>query len=193
MDQKNIWHSRTFWVNILAVIGMLVQTQTGFIIDPAAQAAILSVINIVLRLITKSPIEWGSNDSNSSSGSSGLNSLGMCLLAVMLLASCASLTPNTYKYAETTKVTAEGIAKIAIDMHKAGTLDDKGYLKVKDTYERARKASDATIFALQTALEVGQDPRSAENYNLALDESMRLLTKLIELAVDLKLIQGGGQ
>ncbi|MBI5410157.1 MAG: hypothetical protein HZA14_12405 [Nitrospirae bacterium] len=184
MDQKTIWQSKTFWVNILAVIGILVQTQTGFIIDPTSQAAILSVINIILRLITKSPVVWG-NDNDSS----GSNSLGACLLAVMLLTSCASLTPNTYKYAETTKVTAEGIAKIAIDMHKAGTLDDKNYLRVKSTYESARKASDAAIYAMQTALEVGEDPRSSENYNLALDESMRLLSKLIELAIDLKLIQ----
>ncbi|RJQ22016.1 MAG: hypothetical protein C4560_03045 [Nitrospiraceae bacterium] len=192
MDSKNILQSKTFWVNIIAVLAMLAQTQTGFIIEPEAQAAILSVINIILRFVTKSPVVWGS-DSNSSSGSSGLNSLGACLLAVMLLVSCTSLNSNVYKYTEATKVTAEGIARIAINMHKAGTLDDKNYLKVKDTYERARKASDAAIFAMQAALEVGQDPRSSENYNLALDESVKLFTKLIDLAVDLKLIQGGGQ
>jgi len=190
MDQKNILQSRTFWVNILAVVAMLVQTQTGFIVDPEAQGAILAVINVILRFVTKSVVVWGSHDSG---GSSGLSSLCACLLAVMLLTSCSALHPNTYKYVETTKVTAEGIAKIAINMHKAETLDDKNYLRVKDTYERARKASDAAIFAMQMSLEVGEDPRSSENYNLALDESMRLLTKLIELAVDLKLIQGGGQ
>ncbi|MBI5056986.1 MAG: hypothetical protein HZB61_10270 [Nitrospirae bacterium] len=188
---KQWYESKTLWVNALSIIAMIVQSQTVYFLDLKLQALILSIVNIILRFITTEPITG--NDSNSSGSSSGLNSLGMCLLVVMLLTSCASLSPNTYKYVETTKVTAEGIAKIAIDMHKAGTLDDKSYLRVKSTYESARKASDAAIYVMQMSLEVGEDPRSSENYNLALDESMRLLSKLIELGVDLKLIQGGGQ
>lgn len=51
-EPKPFWHSKTFWVNVLAAIGLLVQTQTGFVFDLEAQGAILIVINIILRSIT---------------------------------------------------------------------------------------------------------------------------------------------
>ncbi|MDD3013445.1 MAG: hypothetical protein PHC34_07050 [Candidatus Gastranaerophilales bacterium] len=37
-DSKKFWQLKTFWVNILSAIGIVVQTKTGFIVDPAAQA-----------------------------------------------------------------------------------------------------------------------------------------------------------
>jgi len=55
---KSFWKSKTFWVNILSAFGIAVQTQTGFIIDPATQALGLTIINTILRTITKSPISW---------------------------------------------------------------------------------------------------------------------------------------
>ena len=55
---KSFWKSKTFWVNILSAFGIAVQTQTGFIIDPATQALGLTIINTVLRAITKSPVSW---------------------------------------------------------------------------------------------------------------------------------------
>lgn len=56
-DTKKFWQSKTFWVNILATIGIVVQTQTGFVIDPSIQAIGLSVVNTGLRLITKQGLE----------------------------------------------------------------------------------------------------------------------------------------
>ncbi len=58
MNTKKLWASKTFWVNILAIIVVAVQTQTGFVIDIEAQAAILAVINLALRAITKTEITW---------------------------------------------------------------------------------------------------------------------------------------
>ena len=55
---KKIWASKTLWVNILAIIALIVQTYTGFVIDIEAQASILAFINVALRLITKQPISW---------------------------------------------------------------------------------------------------------------------------------------
>lgn len=54
---KKFWQSKTFWVNILATVGIVVQSQTGFIVDPSVQAVALSVVNTGLRLITKQGLE----------------------------------------------------------------------------------------------------------------------------------------
>ena len=54
---KKFYQSKTFWVNILSAVGLVVQTQTGFIVDPTAQAIGLTVVNTGLRLITKQGLE----------------------------------------------------------------------------------------------------------------------------------------
>lgn len=53
---KNILKSKTFWVNLLSIAGLIVQSQTGYIIDPATQAMGLGLINGILRSVTKEPI-----------------------------------------------------------------------------------------------------------------------------------------
>lgn len=58
IEKKSFWASKTFWVNILSALGITVQTKTGFLIDPATQALGLTVVNTVLRSVTKSPINW---------------------------------------------------------------------------------------------------------------------------------------
>ncbi len=54
---KKFYQSKTFWVNILSAVGLVVQTQTGFIIDLSIQAIGLTVVNTGLRLITKEGLE----------------------------------------------------------------------------------------------------------------------------------------
>jgi len=55
---KKFWLSKTFWVNILALTALVVQSQTSFLLTPETQISILAVVNVLLRLITKSEIEW---------------------------------------------------------------------------------------------------------------------------------------
>lgn len=51
--QTKIWYySKTIWVNAIFLIALVVQSQAGFIIDPVEQAAVLTVINLILRSIT---------------------------------------------------------------------------------------------------------------------------------------------
>jgi len=57
-EVKKVWESKTFWVNLISILALLAQTQVGFIIPPEAQAALLAVINVGLRAITKQPIAW---------------------------------------------------------------------------------------------------------------------------------------
>ena len=58
MESKKFWLSKTFWINILAIAALIIQTQTGFVFSPEAQVSVLALLNIVLRAVTKSPIEW---------------------------------------------------------------------------------------------------------------------------------------
>ncbi len=53
---KKFWKSKTFWINILSIFGLIVQSQTGYVIPPEIQAALLGIANTGLRLVTKEPL-----------------------------------------------------------------------------------------------------------------------------------------
>ncbi len=55
---KKFWQSKTFYVNILAVIAIFLQGQFGFVLDAGTQVSILAAINVVLRLVTHKEIVW---------------------------------------------------------------------------------------------------------------------------------------
>jgi len=57
-DFKFILTSKTIWVNLMAIIAFVVQSKTGFVIDETIQVYILSGINLVLRLVTKTSVTW---------------------------------------------------------------------------------------------------------------------------------------
>ena len=60
METKKIYESRTFWVNLVAIIGIVLNSLYGIELDAELQAtlatSVLAVINIALRLITSKPI-----------------------------------------------------------------------------------------------------------------------------------------
>lgn len=56
---KSIFISKTFWVNLIALLAMGVQALNGkWVLTPEIQASILSAVNIALRFITKTPVTW---------------------------------------------------------------------------------------------------------------------------------------
>jgi len=58
-DPKIWWQSKTMWVNLLSVVGIVVQGVTGEhveILTAEGQTALLAVINIVLRSVTSAPV-----------------------------------------------------------------------------------------------------------------------------------------
>ena len=57
---KQRYESKTLWVNAIALVAIILQSFTGFIIDPESQAAILIVINLVLRAVTGDEVTFGS-------------------------------------------------------------------------------------------------------------------------------------
>lgn len=53
---KRWYASKTIWVNVLAALCLAIQAKWGFVIDAEAQGAILIVINVILRGVTKDAI-----------------------------------------------------------------------------------------------------------------------------------------
>ncbi len=57
MPAKSLFVSKTFWVNLFAAIALAVQQfLTGFPVEAEWQVAILSLCNVVLRLVTSQPV-----------------------------------------------------------------------------------------------------------------------------------------
>ena len=57
-QDKKFWLSRTFWVNVISVAGLIASNYTKFAMTPEMQVVILGVINAFLRVITNSAIIW---------------------------------------------------------------------------------------------------------------------------------------
>jgi hypothetical protein len=66
MEGKPFWTSKMLWVNILAVIGLVLVGRTGLDITTEQWAEIsgvvLAVVNIVLRFVTGEPLVWSKSD-----------------------------------------------------------------------------------------------------------------------------------
>ena len=59
MDTKKWWASKSIWANVIMMVATVVNGQFDFVnIGMDAQAAILVVVNLVLRAVTKSEIVW---------------------------------------------------------------------------------------------------------------------------------------
>ena len=57
-ENKPWYYSKTIWTNLLVMVAFILNGQFGFELAAAEQVAILTVINIVLRTITKNEISW---------------------------------------------------------------------------------------------------------------------------------------
>ncbi|MGK0468273.1 hypothetical protein [Clostridium sp.] len=59
MTNKKWYLSKIIWVNAIALVAVMAQTITGKeIVTPELQVMALSVVNLVLRSITKENIVW---------------------------------------------------------------------------------------------------------------------------------------
>jgi hypothetical protein len=54
---KEWWKSKTLWVNAIALAAMIIQANYGFIIAPEEQIAIITIVNLILRAVTKTGLE----------------------------------------------------------------------------------------------------------------------------------------
>jgi fumarate reductase subunit C len=53
METKKWYLSKTIWINVIALAGLIVQTQTGFLLTPEVQAMALTLVNLAVRAVTK--------------------------------------------------------------------------------------------------------------------------------------------
>jgi len=58
MDTKSILFSKTIWTNIVAVGASFAASKLGVEIDAETQIAILGVLNLILRVVTKQPVAF---------------------------------------------------------------------------------------------------------------------------------------
>jgi uncharacterized membrane protein len=56
MEKKKWYASKTLWVNFIALVALLLQSQIGFELTSEETAAILTIINLILRAITGQPL-----------------------------------------------------------------------------------------------------------------------------------------
>jgi len=54
---KVFYKSKTLWVNIIAIIAMVIQAKYGFIVSLEEQVAALAIVNLVLRAVTHGGLE----------------------------------------------------------------------------------------------------------------------------------------
>lgn len=54
-----MWYkSETIWTNIVIIIALVCHSFLGFTLSAEEQAAILTIVNVTLRLVTKEPIAF---------------------------------------------------------------------------------------------------------------------------------------
>jgi len=55
---KKWYKSKTFWVNLIAIGSIIARSEFGLILTIEGEIALLAIINLILRKITKEEIEW---------------------------------------------------------------------------------------------------------------------------------------
>ncbi len=56
VDKKSFWKSKVLWINVLMILGM-VFTDASQVLGAEGSITLLSVVNIVLRVVTKAPLK----------------------------------------------------------------------------------------------------------------------------------------
>jgi len=177
-EAKPIWQSKTLWANVIAIGALLLQTYTGFVIDPEKQVGLLGMINVVLRLITKKPVNWGSSEQ----GVITLRLLPLLLLGALCLAllpACASNPRITAgKSLLAAKATIVSAAQATDGLCKTRVLDEAKCRKAKETYELAKPLYDSTVDAY-LLMSDGGDP---QRFNILMQSLQETLTQLTAIA-----------
>jgi len=54
---KKFWKSKTFWMNIIALVALALQIEYGFVASIELQAVALGIVNLMLRKYTNEGLE----------------------------------------------------------------------------------------------------------------------------------------
>lgn len=139
MKGKATWKSKTFWVNIIAVVALVAQNRWGYVIDGEGQAALLLVVNMVLRACTSEPLSWPKG--NAKSGFTRLRLLVVvALLSLSVLALGCSQQAIPRQPGETIATAAialDALMKSTEVASRAGLIDDEQFLSLFDKLTKA--------------------------------------------------------
>ena len=56
---KPFYLSKTLWVNLVAIVAIVIQSYTSYALPPEIQVTVFALINLVLRATTGQTIEFG--------------------------------------------------------------------------------------------------------------------------------------
>lgn len=147
MNNTKAWYlSKTLWVNTIAVLALLLQSHIGFVISPESQAGLLAVVNLILRVITGSAINWATPaaDDIPPGPPATAGFIRLPLLPVIMLAMLCALASLSGCATTTSTGTATGSAVDTINKNDSPQiLAGKSLLAVKSTIVSAAQAIDA--------------------------------------------------
>lgn len=171
MNSKAIWKSKTLWVNIIAIIALIAQTYTGFIIGADKQVVILGIINTLLRFVTKTPLDWGNDQQSGEQGFVAIRLLPLLVMAAMLLMFCSCATTDTPQSIATKsllamKDTIVATAVVGDRLCKAGRIAPDTCQDLAGYYILAGPAYDLAADSLAAAVKY-DNADSWEKYNQA--------------------------
>jgi hypothetical protein len=200
METKAWYLSRTLWFNLIAGIALIVQSQFGFLIDVDAQAGLLTVINLALRVITSQPLEWKTESpAGNTAGRSRLSLLVfLAFAALWLITACATTAPVTAPGATTPAVTSKDnpmqlagksllavkstivTAASAVDaLCKAGKIAPDKCTQAKAAYDQAKPAYDSAVDAYLLMSQGYGDPAA---FGVALARVQTIANNMLQLA-----------
>lgn len=176
-ESKPWWESKTLWINAIAVVAMMIQSHTGFVIDPEAQIAILGVINLILRAITRTTLDWRTDT----------DKIAPLLLLAVLLAGCATdqaakQSPQAIA-AKSLLSARQGViaaATTADDLCRQGVMGQKQCDTARLIYDQAQTAYATASDALLVYV-VANDETSRQKFEATQPRLMALFTDLDSL------------
>lgn len=195
---KRWYLSKTLWVNLIAIIAIVLQgINSTWIIGPEIQGGILAIINVILRAVTGEPIAWsGSAPSdtagpNNEAGRAEWPTVVLVLvlsLSLLMFSGCAGLRNNqdmatAGKALLTVKGSIVASAITTDRLCQAKTLSIDTCQQARDAYGTAKTAYDAAVDSYLLVQSGGGDPAAFA----------ATLQRLESLAVNLAALAGGAQ
>lgn len=198
---KTWYLSKTLWLNIIAAVGLLLQTRYGFVMDPEAQTGLLALFNIILRVITKAPLDWSTPAASGDNSDAGfirpsllfLIALIAAFACVVTLTGCATTSPTAPPSAKDSPQVLAGKSLLAVkssilvaatatdNLCKAATMPVDQCLSAKIAYENTKPAYDMALDAYLFMSAGGGDPADFES----------AILRVKSLAANLLLTVGG--
>lgn len=192
---KSWYLSKTIWFNAIAAIAILLQTRYGFVIDLEAQSGILAVVNLILRVITKGPIEWAQTNASAQGGFIRLPLLlivSLLICASLLIAGCSTTrTVSPVPAATDSPMVLAGKSLLAVKstivvaatstdaLCKAGKIPAETCAQAKAAYELAQPAYDAAVDSYLLMSSEGGDSGA---FGRALSRVQTIAANMLQLA-----------